>query len=147
MGTLFAAAPGAGLRCIKPADVAAATLVASVSKTHLMHVVWLLAPGLALTLLGAHFWRAGAWPLVALSAAFLMLLALPRSGVVRVVQAALVLGALEWLRTACGFVQARLALGQPWMRLAIILGAVALFTAAAAFVFRHPRLRVRYSID
>jgi predicted transcriptional regulator len=56
----------------------------------------------------------------------------------------LLLGALEWLRTAAMLVQQRLALGTPWLRLAIILGVVALLTAAAALVFRSARLRRRY---
>lgn len=111
-----------------------------------MHLAWLLAPGIALALLGAHYWRGADWPLVALCAAVVLLLAVPRAWAARLVQAALVLGALEWLWTGLGFVQARIAQGLPWLRLAAILGGVALFTAAAALVFRHPRLRARYGL-
>ena len=42
-------------------------------------------------------------------------------------------------------VQQRLALGQPWQRMALILCAVAAFTAASALVFRSAALRARYS--
>lgn len=107
--------------------------------------VWLLLPALALGLLGAHFYRAAAWPLVGLCVVLVLLLAWPRVWVARLVQAALVLGALEWLWTALILVQQRLALGQPWLRLALILGAVAFFTAASALVFRSAALRRRYA--
>ena len=105
----------------------------------------LLLPALALSLLGAHFYRAAAWPLVGLCVVLAVLLAWPRAWVARLVQAALVLGALEWLWTALWLVQQRLALGQPWLRLALILGAVAVFTAASALVFRSVALRARYA--
>jgi hypothetical protein len=103
-----------------------------------------LLPALALGLLGAHFYRAATWPLVALCVVLVVLLAWPRAWVARLVQGALVLGALEWLWTAGWLVQQRLTLGQPWLRLALILGAVAVFTAASALVFRSAALRARY---
>jgi hypothetical protein len=104
----------------------------------------LLLPALALGLLGAHFYRAAAWPLVGLCVVFVVLLAWPRAWVARLVQVALVLGALEWLWTALWLIQQRLALGQPWLRMALILGAVGVFTAASALVFRSAALRARY---
>jgi hypothetical protein len=109
-----------------------------------MRALLLLLPALALTLLGAHFYRASAWALVLACGVLLLLLAWPRAWVARLVQAALVLGAGEWLWTAFLLVQQRLALGQPWLRMSIILGAVAVFTAAVALVFRNAALRARY---
>jgi hypothetical protein len=103
-----------------------------------------LLPALALGLLGAHFYREAAWPLVGLCVGLVVLLAWPRAWVARLVQAALALGALEWLWTAGWLVQQRLALGQPWLRLALVLGAVAVFTVASALVFRSVALRARY---
>ena len=103
-----------------------------------------LLPALALGLLGAHFYRAAAWPLAGLCVVLVVLLAWPRAWVARLVQGALVLGALEWLWTAWWLVQQRLALGQPWLRLAFILGVVAVFTVASALVFRSAALRARY---
>ena len=111
-----------------------------------MTFVLLLAPALALTLLAAHFYRAGAWPLMLASVAVIGLLALPRAWVARLVQFVLVLGAAEWIWTTAVLVQQRMALGQPWMRLAAILGAVALFTAAAALVFERASLRARFRL-
>ncbi len=105
----------------------------------------LLLPALALSLLGAHFYRASAWPLVLACSALVVLLAWPRLWVARLVQMALVLGAAEWLWTALLLVQQRLALGQPWLRMAFVLGAVAVFTAASALVFRSAALRARFA--
>jgi hypothetical protein len=58
----------------------------------------------------------------------------------------LLVGAVEWLRTLAVLAAQRIAAGQPWLRLAVILGAVALLTAAAALVFRHPALRGRFRL-
>ena len=106
----------------------------------------LLPPVLSLAVLAAHFWRAANWPLALASVALVALLALPRAWVARAVQLALLLAAAEWLWTALMFVQQRLAFDRPWLRLALILGGVALFSAASALVFRHPGLARRYAL-
>lgn len=107
-----------------------------------MAVFWRLIPVfVSAALLAAHFSRAGSPTLALLSLAFPLLLLIREAWAARLVQLALVLGGLEWLRTARGFVQQRMALGEPWTRLMVILGVVALFTWASALVFRSPRLR------
>jgi hypothetical protein len=111
-----------------------------------MTILLLLAPVLSLAVLTAHFYRAGTWWLALASAVLKTLLALPRAWVARLVQACLLAGGVEWLWTTFILVQQRLALGQPWVRLAVILAAVALATAASALVFRAARLRRRYSL-
>lgn len=106
---------------------------------------WLLAPGLALGLLGAHFYRAHAWWGVAACAALLAaMLAVDRPWAARLLQGALVLGTVEWVGTAVVLLQQRAALGQPWKRMVAILAAVALATAASALVFEMRALRRRY---
>jgi hypothetical protein len=114
--------------------------------TPAMHALLLIFPVLAFAALAAHFYRAGSWPLMLMSLVLIVLLAWPRAWVARLVQVCLVAGALEWVWTAFGYIQQRMALGQPWSRLALILAAVALFTAAAALVFRHRRLRARFAL-
>ena len=104
----------------------------------------LIAPTLALLLLAAHFYRAAALPLVLACLALVALQALRRPWVPRVMQLALLAGAIEWAWTAALLMQQRLALGQPWQRMAIILSVVALATLAAAAVFRHARVKARY---
>ena len=90
----------------------------------------------ALLLLGAHFLRFGQLALVALCLLLLVPLFVPRCGAQALVAGALVLGALVWLWTLVGDVQQRLTFGMPWLRLALILGAVAAFTAWAAWLVR-----------
>jgi hypothetical protein len=70
-----------------------------------------------------------------------LLLFLRKTWVPPLFQALLVLGALEWLRTLYAFAAMRIAFEQPWGRLALILGAVALFTALSGWVFRSRGLK------
>lgn len=109
-----------------------------------MGLLRLLPVILSCLLLGAHFYRAGQVPLVALCLAAPLLLLLRKPWVPRLFQALLVLGALEWLRSLYVFAAMRIAFEQPWLRLAVILGAVALFTAFSGLVFRSRGLRSRY---
>ena len=106
----------------------------------------LLLPSLAAILLAAHFYRAGQIALSALSLGALLLLAIPRPWAARALQVVLLAGAVEWLRTLAMFASARMAMGQPYLRLTLILLAVAAFTAASAAVFRQSRLRSRYRL-
>lgn len=91
-------------------------------------------PAVALLLLAAHFFRAGLAPLTVLCVALVGLLFVRSPWASRVLQAALALGAIEWVRTAWVFAAARLALGQPYGRLLVILAGVALVTGAAALL-------------
>lgn len=109
-------------------------------------VARLILPLLALLLLAAHFYRADRMVLAVLCAALTLLLAVPRPWAARTLQAALVLGAIEWLRTLASFAATRVAVGQPYLRLALILGAVAAFTLLAACVFQHRALRSRFRL-
>lgn len=111
-----------------------------------MLIVRLLLPLLALLLLAAHFYRADWLALAVLSIALVPLLAVPRWWAARALQVALVLGALEWLRTLAVFAAMRVAAGQPVLRLALILGAVAAITLLAAWTFQHRTLRARFRL-
>ena len=96
---------------------------------------------LALLLLGAHFLRFGQIPLVLLSLVLLVPLFVPRPWAQALARWALVLGVLVWLWTLVGDVRQRLAFGEPWLRLALILGAVALFTGWSAWLLRSRRAK------
>jgi hypothetical protein len=109
-----------------------------------MNALRLLPVCLSCWLLAAHFVRAGyAWP-AGLFAAIPALLLLRERWIPPLFQVLLGLGALEWLRTLVVLASARGALGEPWMRLALIVGSVALLTAASALVFRSAELRRRF---
>jgi hypothetical protein len=108
-----------------------------------MRVILYAAPVLSFLLLGAHFLRDGAWLMTAVCAILALLVAWPRAWVPRVLQAALALGTVEWLWTAFLIGQQRMAEGRPWIRMAIILGVVALMTAAS--IAAVEALRKRYA--
>ena len=113
-----------------------------------MDVVRLIPALLSALLLGAHFSRMGSTPLVILALLFPAVLFFRRAWAARLVQLALICGAIEWVRTLLFFVVERNAQGQPWTRLAIILGFVAVFTGSSALPFSFSRpLRRRYGLD
>ena len=112
-----------------------------------MNFLRLLPVFISFMLLGAHFLRAGQ-TVIAYALLFLLLLLIIRKfWVPWVMQMILILGAAEWLRTLMSVAQMRIDFGMPWTRMAIILGAVALFTALASLVFGNKMLRERYSGD
>ena len=112
-----------------------------------MNVLKLLPVVLSFLLLAAHFYRAGLAIAAGLCVAVLFLLTMRKTWVPILFQVLLILGALEWLRTLYNFAAMRIAFEQPWTRLAIILGAVALFTALSGLVFRSKALRARYGAN
>jgi len=109
-------------------------------------VLSLVAPAVALLVLAAHFVRAQLMLPTIACVALIALLAVPRAWAARVVQVALVAGAVEWVRTLAMLLATRMALGQPHLRMTLILGVVALLTLASAMVFRSRALRSRYRL-
>jgi hypothetical protein len=93
---------------------------------------------LSVLVLAAHFYRAGSLALVAASLALPVLLLVGERWSARAVQAGLLLGALEWVRTLAFFASQRMEMGRPWARLAVILGVVAALTALSALAVRVP---------
>jgi hypothetical protein len=83
-------------------------------------------------LIAAHFLRSGSYVLTAAGALFPALLLLRTRLAVRIVQLLLIIAAAEWLRTLVLIALERQAVGEPWMRMAFILGAVAVLTLASA---------------
>ena len=110
-----------------------------------MNLVRLLPVLLSFLLLAAHFSRNDVAALVVVSLALPTVLLLRRPWVPRLFQGLLVLAALEWVRTLIMHALRRQAEDEPWTRLAIILGIVALFTLCSGLVFRNSKLRQRYS--
>lgn len=62
----------------------------------------------------------------------------------RALQVFLLLGSVEWIRTTFMLVMTRNERGEPFLRLAIILGTVALFTAFASLIFRTARIKTYF---
>jgi hypothetical protein len=108
---------------------------------HLLPVV------LSYLLMAAHLFRGHHYLLMALAALVPLLLVIPRPWAARAVQAGLAISTVEWLRTIAWLIQERMAFGQPYARMALILGAVALMTLGSAFVFYRDALSRRYKLE
>ena len=101
---------------------------------------------LSLVVLGAHFLRYGNTIGVAASLGLIGLLLLRRAWVARLIQTALVLGAVEWILTLYDLVQMRVAQGAPFGRMVIILGAVIVLTAASVLLFETRTMKRIYKL-
>jgi hypothetical protein len=91
--------------------------------------------------LAAHFLRTGPMILVMICLIVPLTLFGRRMWALWLVQLFLLLGTAEWLRTLIVLVRDRQAQGEPWLQLVIILGAVAVFTAGAAFLLQAKKVR------
>lgn len=106
-----------------------------------------LAPAVAAcVLLGAHFLRFYAMEIVVVCTLLPFVLLVRRRWAARLVQVVLLLGVLVWARAGYVFALQRIAAGEPWRRLVIIMGGVALFTLVAAALFETPALQRRYGL-
>jgi hypothetical protein len=99
---------------------------------------------LSLLLLGAHFMRFGNEVGVIGCIVLLGLLFLRKPWVARLMQVALIAGAFEWAYSLYYIVQARLAQGIPFTRLAIILGSVIAVTLLSALLFESKTMKQIY---
>lgn len=101
----------------------------------------LILPILAFLILAAHFLRGGAMLPVLLCLAACPLCLVRTPAVRRTLQVCLGLGALLWVLRLIELPAARNAAGAPWIRMALILGGVACFTAASAFALEGAQRR------
>lgn len=111
-----------------------------------MIVLRLLPVLVSSVLLAAHFLRSGQLVLVLICISFPLLLFVRQTWAVRIVQVVLLLGGFEWIRTLLTLVAERVQAGQPWVRMSLILLAVALWTAGSLLVFLQPSLKVFYGL-
>lgn len=116
-------------------------------KKRLVVFVQLLPAIVSLLVLGAHFLRSGSIILFFLTVALTFGLFIREPFMARVTQVALILATIEWGRYAIVFVSARMEAGQPWQRLAIIIGVVGLVSFASIFVFRTQAIKSMYHLD
>jgi hypothetical protein len=103
-----------------------------------MFVLRRLPACLAFLMLGALSLRLGLGFLTAvpLTLILMALLFVPRTIPQTIASAVVWGGSIAWVGMAWLRIQQRLGEGLPWMRLAVIFGAVALFTAWAAWLLR-----------
>lgn len=96
-------------------------------------------------LLGAHFSRDGQPILGIVAIVFPFLLFIKEVWVRRLFQIALILAALEWLRSLYFYIESYELIGKSWNKVLIIMGSVALFTALSGLVFRLKSVKKKYS--
>jgi len=101
---------------------------------------------LSLVVLGAHFLRYDNSFGVIGVAVLIGLLFVRKPWAARMLQAALVLGAIEWVYTLYVMANLRIEFGQPYIRLVIILGSVAAVTFISALLFQLPALKRIYRL-
>jgi len=101
---------------------------------------------LSLIVVGAHFLRYDNVIGVAASLALIGLLFIRQAWVARLVQVALILAAVEWLRTLYTLAQWRASLGETATRMIVILGSVAAVTFCSAFLFQSKTLKKIYRL-
>lgn len=87
-------------------------------------------------LIAAHFLRSGSILLVALCLAMPLLLLSQKRWSARLLQGFLVLAGSEWVRTLWSIALERRDQDRPWIRMAVILGSVAVVTFIAAWLAR-----------
>lgn len=103
---------------------------------------------LSYIVLAAHFLRGGMLPLVVIAVAMPLFLLIKRPWATRVVQSGLVLCAAIWILTMLQIAAERQRNGEPWTRMAVILGivaAVSLLSALLLFIKPKPRKVVEAS--
>lgn len=106
-----------------------------------MNLLGLLPVILSMLVLGAHFYRAGLLLLAGGALLALGLLCIRRPLAARLMQGLLAAGAVEWLITAGQLVMFRQSQGLVWLRLALILGLVALAPCSPPWFSEQTRSR------
>ncbi|MEN8208808.1 MAG: hypothetical protein ABFR50_06120 [Candidatus Fermentibacteria bacterium] len=103
-----------------------------------MNILRIVMTVFALLLAAAHFGRAGDTVLKYLCLALPLLLLVRKKWSDIVLAISVLITVPVWIHTTMGIIAVRKAAEMPWLRMAIILGAVALFSLFTAFlIFRH----------
>jgi asparagine N-glycosylation enzyme membrane subunit Stt3 len=99
---------------------------------------------IASLMLGAHFMKASnlLLTLVYIIAPFILLIKKRWSLIA--LQALMYIGGGVWISTIIGIAQRRILSGEPWSRMAYILGAIALFTIVAGLLLNSPKVKEKY---
>lgn len=99
---------------------------------------------IASLILGAHFMKASNYllTLVYIIAPFILLIKERWSLIA--LQALMYIGGGVWISTIIVIAQERILYGQPWSRMALILGAIALFTILAGLLLNSPKVKEKY---
>ncbi len=103
-----------------------------------MNILRIAMTIIALLLAAAHYGRAGDTILKYLFVALPLLLLVRKKWSDMILAVSVLITVPVWIHTTLGIIADRKAAEIPWLRMAIILGGVALFALIAAFLtFRH----------
>jgi len=95
-------------------------------------------------LLAAHFLRQDNLVVVGVCLALPAFIFVRRPWVTYLLSLALLLGGIEWLRTLLAIASRRQMIGDPWVRMAAILGVIAALTLFSILVFLNKRVREHF---
>ncbi len=109
-----------------------------------MIIIRLLPVIFSFLILSAHFSRIDLLFLSILCLFLPLILFIKKSWIVKLVQILLILGSIEWVRSIFKYVIERQSIGEPYFRLVIILGVVAIFTGLSTLVFRNKKIEELY---
>ncbi len=99
---------------------------------------------LASLILSAHFYRHWNYLLMILSLLVPCLLFVKRRWSLIAVQFFAILGGGVWISTIVEIAKERILMGEPWGKMAVILGAVALFTAVSGLILNAKKVKEKY---
>lgn len=99
---------------------------------------------LASLMLSAHFYRHWNYPLMILSLLVPSLLFIKRRWSLIAVQVCTILGVGVWISTIVDIAKERITMEVPWGKMAVILGAVALFTIFAGLLLNSSKVKDKY---
>ncbi|MFH1049848.1 MAG: 4Fe-4S binding protein [bacterium] len=94
--------------------------------------------------LGAHFLREGNYGLVITSILLPFMLFFKKRWIIYILAFLLLLGSIEWFRTAIGIYQVRLMLGEPYLRMIIIMMSVSVITLLSAIMLLNRKVLQKY---
>ncbi|MEA2096861.1 MAG: hypothetical protein U9P73_09255 [Candidatus Cloacimonadota bacterium] len=97
-------------------------------------------------IMAAHLGRANMFILQYISLLIPFLLFWKSKMAARIMQSILIIYSLEWIRMIIYYARIRIEQDEDWLRLAIILGTVAILTAATVLVFRTKSMKERYGL-
>ncbi len=95
-------------------------------------------------LIAAHLFRANMIILMSISILIPLILIWKNRISIITVQIALIIYGIEWIRSMLNLISIRIEAGENWLRMAIILGVVALLNFASIFIFRSRYIKEKY---
>jgi peptidoglycan biosynthesis protein MviN/MurJ (putative lipid II flippase) len=105
-----------------------------------MIIFRLLPVILSFLLVAAHFSRADQTIPAIVALIFPLLLLIRKRIIIRLFQVVLILAGAEWIRAMLGYIEVRKTLGDDYIRLAVILSVVAIYTAASGLFLQNKKI-------